>query len=159
MMQKKMKIKFPSAWMFPMLNKALKLFESPNKFLLLQTAQNNLRVQKWIMALSVVLFLAKIIAYHLTHSVAILSDALESIVNVMAGAIGLFSLSVAAKPSDEDHPYGHGKAEFVSAAVEGSLIIAAGILILYETTVNIIENNPVLKLDDGLVLIGATALK
>ncbi len=88
----------------------------------LQTARYNLKVQRWITALSVVLFLAKMIAYFLTHSLAILSDALESIVNVVAGFIGLYSLYIAAKPRDEDHPYGHGKAEFVSAAVEGGLI-------------------------------------
>ena len=97
------------------------------------TAQQNFRVQLWITLLSVLLFLTKIIAYYFTHSLAILSDALESIVNVIAGFIGLYSLYIAAKPKDLEHPYGHGKAEFVSAAVEGGLIVAAGIMIIYET--------------------------
>lgn len=105
-----------------------------------------------------VLFAAKIIAYHFTHSLAILTDALESIVNVIAGFIGLYSLYVAAKPRDIDHPYGHGKAEFVSAAVEGALIVAAGIMIVYETVLNIVENNPLQKLDAGLWIVGITAL-
>lgn len=105
-----------------------------------------------------VLFLTKIIAYHFTHSLSILSDALESIVNVLAGFIGLYSLYVAAKPRDMDHPYGHGKAEFVSAAIEGGLIIAAGIMILYETILNFVEESPLQKLDTGLYLIGFTAL-
>lgn len=106
--------------------------------------------------MSIVLFLAKIIAYYLTHSLAILTDALESIVNVIAGFIGLFSLYIAAKPRDEGHPYGHGKAEFVSAAVEGALIIAAGIMVLYQTIQNFFVNKPVGELDMGLILVGVT---
>lgn len=122
------------------------------------TAQQNFRVQLWITLLSVLLFLTKIIAYYFTHSLAILSDALESIVNVIAGFIGLYSLYIAAKPKDLEHPYGHGKAEFVSAAVEGGLIVAAGIMIIYETVANILRNDPVHQLDTGLWLIGSTAL-
>lgn len=122
------------------------------------TAQQNFRVQLWITLLSVLLFLTKIIAYYFTHSLAILSDALESIVNVIAGFIGLYSLYIAAKPKDLEHPYGHGKAEFVSAAVEGGLIVAAGIMIIYETVANILRKEPVHQLDTGLWLIGATAL-
>lgn len=104
------------------------------------------------------LFAAKLVAYYLTHSLAILSDALESIVNVIAGFIGLYSLYIVTKPRDEDHPYGHGKAEFVSAAAEGGLIVAAGVLIVYETISNIVTNHPVEKVDNGLILVGATAL-
>ena len=124
----------------------------------MQTALYNLRVQKWITGLSIVLFIAKIFAYYLTNSLAILSDALESIVNVLAGVIGLYSLYVAAKPSDEDHPYGHGKAEFVSAAAEGGLIVAAGVLIIYETVTNFITNKPISSIDYGIILVGATAV-
>src|SRR6476469_6264828 len=134
-------------------------FAAPfSKNIRLQSAQQNFKVQKWITLLSVVLFIAKIIAYYLTHSLAILTDALESIVNVIAGFVGLYSLYVAAKPRDLDHPYGHGKAEFVSAAVEGGLIVAAGIMIIYETVINIIDNSPINKLDTGLLLIGITAV-
>lgn len=122
------------------------------------TARQNLKVQQWITALSVILFAIKITAWLLTHSLAILTDALESIVNIMAGFIGLYSLYVAAKPRDTDHPYGHGKAEFVSAAAEGTLIIAAGILIVYETIVNFFTYKPIEKLDNGLILISITAV-
>lgn len=104
-----------------------------------------------------VLFLTKIIAYQFTHSLSILSDALESIVNVIAGFIGLYSLYIAAKPRDMEHPYGHGKAEFVSAAIEGGLIVAAGIMIVYETVLNFVQESPLQKLDTGLYLIGLTA--
>jgi cation diffusion facilitator family transporter len=124
----------------------------------LHTAQQNFKVQKWITALSVILFAAKLIAYYFTNSLAILSDALESIVNVIAGFIGLYSLYVAAKPKDEEHPYGHGKAEFISAAAEGGLIVASGFLILYEAIINFIKAKPIQKLDMGLWLIAATAL-
>jgi cation diffusion facilitator family transporter len=124
----------------------------------MQSAQQNLKLQKWITLLSVVLFVLKIAAYYFTHSMAILTDALESIVNVIAGFIGLYSLYVAAKPRDIDHPYGHGKAEFVSAAVEGGLIVAAGIMILYETIQNLINENPLESLDTGLILIAITAV-
>ncbi|MBI2284724.1 MAG: cation transporter [Bacteroidetes bacterium] len=124
----------------------------------MQSAKQNFRVQLWITVLSVVLFLTKISAYYFTHSLAILSDALESIVNVIAGFIGLYSLYVAAKPRDREHPYGHGKAEFVSAAIEGGLIVAAGIMIIYETVMNFLQESPLQKLDTGLILVGATAV-
>ncbi len=77
---------------------------------------------------------------------------------MIAGFIGLYSLYVAAKPRDIDHPYGHGKAEFVSAAVEGGLIVAAGVMIIYQTILNLVEENPIQKLDTGLLLIGITAV-
>ncbi|MGC8200821.1 cation transporter, partial [Salmonella enterica] len=82
-----------------------------------------------------------------------LSDALESIVNIIAGFIGLYSLYIAAKPKDTEHPYGHGKAEFISAAAKGSLVIAAGIIILYETIINILKQEQPQKLDQGLWLV------
>ena len=124
----------------------------------MNSAKQNFKVQQWITLLSVLLFAAKIVAYYLTSSLAILSDALESIVNVIAGFIGLYSLYVAAKPRDTEHPYGHGKAEFVSAAAEGALIFAAGLLVLYEATQNFIKNKPVEKLDTGLILVAVTAV-
>jgi len=124
----------------------------------MNTARENFKLQRWISILSVVLFIAKFIAYYLTHSMAILTDALESIVNVIAGFIGLYSLYVTAKPRDFEHPYGHGKAEFVSAAAEGSLIVAAGLMILYETVQNLIENATIHSLDYGLALVAITGL-
>ena len=124
----------------------------------MNTAKQNYNVQKWICGLSVILFAVKIFAWYLTNSLSILTDALESIVNVIAGFIGLYSLYVAAKPKDLDHPYGHGKAEFVSAAAEGALIIGAGLLVLYETIDSIVKHEPIQKLDKGIVLIAVTAV-
>lgn len=121
-------------------------------------AKQNYIVQKWVCGLSVILFIAKVIAWYLTNSLSILADALESIVNVMAGFIGLYSLYIAAKPKDTDHPYGHGKAEFISAAAEGALIIGASILIIYQTVNNFINKTALENLDNGLILIIATAV-
>ncbi|MEO8582586.1 MAG: cation diffusion facilitator family transporter [Flavitalea sp.] len=120
--------------------------------------KENLLIQKVVVAVAIVLFGIKILAYFLTHSVAILTDALESIANVGAGMIGLFSLYIAAQPKDINHPYGHGKAEFLSAGVEGSLILIAGLIIIYQSVYSIIYPRPIHKLDYGMYLIGFTAL-
>lgn len=127
-------------------------------FFRLQTAQQNLRLQKLITALAILLFLVKTVAWYLTQSVAILTDALESIVNVFAGLIGVYSLYVSAKPRDMDHPYGHGKAEFLSAAVEGTFISVAGLIIIYEGVNNLIHPHTVKQLDAGIILVAITAL-
>ena len=121
-------------------------------------AIQNLKVQKWVAAISLLLLIVKFIAYFITHSVAILTDALESIANVAAGLIGLFSLYVAAKPRDFDHPYGHGKAEFLSAAVEGTLIVCAGAIIMYKAIKNLVFPIPIHRLDFGIWLIAVTAI-
>lgn len=120
--------------------------------------KENLLVQKFVVAIAVLLFAVKILAYLLTRSVAILTDALESIANVAAGFIGLFSLYIASQPKDKNHPYGHGKAEFLSAGVEGSLIIIAGMVILYQSVVSLIYPHNIQKLENGMALIAATAV-
>ncbi|HRS20069.1 MAG TPA: cation transporter, partial [Bacteroidales bacterium] len=84
------------------------------------------RVQKRIIAISILLFVAKIIVFLITNSVGILTDALESIVNIVTAIISLYSIRVALKPYDDDHPFGHGKVEMLSASLEGILIILAG---------------------------------
>lgn len=93
----------------------------------------------------------------MTHSLSVLSDALESIVNVLAGAIGLYSLYVASKPKDKEHPYGHGKAEFISAAFEGSLIITAGLIIFYEAINAFFKPTELHSLDNGIWVLLTTA--
>jgi cation diffusion facilitator family transporter len=134
------------------------LIRVPLKIRTLNKAQQNLRLQQYITAGGILLLLAKMAAYFFTHSLAILTDALESIVNVIAGFVGLYSLYVAAKPSDRDHPYGHGKAEFISAAVEGTLIVAAGLLIIYEAINDFITPRTIHQLDTGCWIIAGTAL-
>jgi cation diffusion facilitator family transporter len=124
----------------------------------LQNALYNLKIQKRIAALSILLLIAKMFAWYITGSVAILTDAFESIVNVVAGLIGVYSLYVSAKPRDQDHPYGHGKAEFISAAIEGSLIAIAGFIIIYEALNNLIHPHQIKKLDYGIILVAVTGL-
>jgi cation diffusion facilitator family transporter len=124
----------------------------------LQKSKQNFKVQLVITILGIVLFAIKMVAYFYTHSLAILTDTLESIVNVVAGFIGLYSLYVAAKPKDIDHPYGHGKAEFVSAAMEGTLIFTAGCIIIYQTVKTFFVASTLNSLDKGLWLIAITAI-
>ncbi len=115
-------------------------------------------MQKSLLVVSVVLFIIKITAWCLTGSVAILTDALESTVNVVAGIIGLYSIVLSAKPKDQEHPYGHGKVEFLSSALEGLLISIAGLFIVYESLNNLIHPHALQKLDSGMVLIAITAV-
>jgi cation diffusion facilitator family transporter len=124
----------------------------------LKAQLQNLQLQKWVAAISVLLLAVKFIAYYLTHSVSILTDALESIVNVAAGFIGLYSLHVAAMPRDKNHPYGHGKAEFLSAAIEGTLITSAGAIIIYKAIRSFITPVELQKLDYGIYLVAAAAV-
>lgn len=121
-------------------------------------AKVNFKVQQYITALAVVLFIIKIVAWYLTRSVAILTDALESTINVAAAILGLYSLYVSAKPRDKDHPYGHGKVEFISSAVEGTAIGIAGLYIIYEAISGLIDPVPVRQLDKGIILVGITAV-
>jgi len=124
----------------------------------LTAEQQNLKMQKWVATISVLLLILKFTAYYITHSVAILTDAMESIVNVVAGFIGLYSLYLSAKPRDENHPYGHGKAEFLSAAVEGTLILSAGTVIIYKSVANLITPAGVQQVDYGIYLVALSAV-
>ena len=94
----------------------------------------------------------------MTGSTAILSDALESIVNVVAAVFALGSIAFASQPADRNHPYGHGKIEFVSAAFEGGLIAFAALVILYEVIRALIHGVEVRALDYGLLVVAAAGL-
>ncbi len=83
------------------------------------------------LSFSFVLMGVKFLAYTLTHSNAILTDALESIINIIAGSFALYSIYYASRPKDEDHPYGHGKIEFLSAGFEGGLVFLAGLYMIW----------------------------
>lgn len=122
------------------------------------TEKENYNFQKLVAIVGVVLFIIKIAAWYITNSVAILTDALESTINVISGFIGLYSLYLSAKPKDQNHPYGHGKAEFVSAAIEGTLISVAGIVIIYEAINNLKHPHPIGRLDYGIILVAITAI-
>jgi cation diffusion facilitator family transporter len=124
----------------------------------LTPVKENLRLQKILILVAIILFIVKLVAWFLTSSLAILTDALESIVNIVAGFLGLYSLNLSAKPKDADHPYGHGKVEFLSAGVEGSLVIIAGFFIIYKAIESLFYPHEIAKLDLGIILIAATAV-
>ena len=86
----------------------------------------------WAIPVSLAVLALKLLAWKLTGSVALLSDALESIVNVAAASLAYFAVWISGKPPDKKHPFGHKKAEYLSAVVEGVLIVLAAILIIRE---------------------------
>ena len=107
----------------------------------------------WLsIAASLVTIALKASAYLLTNSVGFLSDAVESVVNLVAGVMALAMLTIAARPADDDHAYGHSKAEYFSSTTEGLLILAAAAAIIY-TAVQRFANPPQLeRLGIGLVI-------
>ena len=101
---------------------------------------------------------AKFIAYFITNSNAILTDAAESIVNVLATSFAFYSIYLATLPKDENHPYGHGKVEFFSAFFEGALIGIAGVVILVKSIYGLFYGNTVTELYNGAIIIGVTGI-
>ena len=110
---------------------------------------------KLSLAGGVLILLGKFGAYGLTGSSAVFSDALESVVNVGAAALVLYSVTLAAAPADRNHPYGHGKVEFFAAGVEGTLIIGAALLILVQAGLDLWRGPQLERLDLGLALLVA----
>lgn len=110
------------------------------------------------LVVGVLLFGGKLFAWWITGSAAALSDALESIINVVAAGGLVSSLVVAAWPADETHPYGHGKVEFFSAGVEGSFIALAALAIFWEAIRALLHGPHVEHIDTGLLVLLGTAL-
>jgi cation diffusion facilitator family transporter len=106
----------------------------------------------------IILMAAKFYVYRMTHSSAVLSDALESIINVAASAFAFWSILLAARPPDESHPYGHGKIEYFSAGFEGALIILAAIGIFKLGVSRIIHPHPLPQLGEGLMILLAAGV-
>ncbi|WP_420457474.1 cation diffusion facilitator family transporter [Rubrivirga sp.] len=109
------------------------------------------------LAVAVLMLVGKAAAYGLTGSTAILSDALESVIHLAATAMAGFSLWYAAQPPDAAHPYGHGKIAYVSAGVEGALILVAAVGIVWTATLDLIRGPEVEQLGLGLLITGALA--
>lgn len=122
---------------------------SPNKII---------HFQKWILIGGVLLLVIKFGAYWITNSNAVLSDALESIVNVSAAAFALFSLAYSARPKDLNHPYGHGKIEFLSSGIEGFLVVIAGLSISIKGGYNIFFPQEISNIDLGVYITGFAGL-
>lgn len=109
------------------------------------------------LGLSLILLIIKFTAYFLTSSTAILTDAVESIVNVIASGFAFYSIYLAGLPPDQNHPYGHGKVEFLSSGFEGAMILSAGLVIIWQAVLSVFEPRELDNLDWGLALIGVTA--
>jgi cation diffusion facilitator family transporter len=122
------------------------------------TPNPKIKIQRIITFVAIFIFAIKITAWILTKSIAIYTDALESIVNIVAGFLGLYSVWLSAQPKDKNHPYGHGKVEYISSAIEGSLIFIAGIIIIFEAITHFIHPQPISELSAGIWLISLTAL-
>lgn len=109
--------------------------------------------------LAIFIMSLKFYAYFLTHSKAILTDAAESIVNIIATAFAMYSLFLAEKPKDQDHPYGHGKIEFFSSGLEGFLIILAGVFTLIPALNALIQGNAEIQnISNGIIITVAVVL-
>lgn len=101
---------------------------------------------------AILIIVLKGLAYSLTGSVALLSDALESIVNLAAATMALFALTVVARPADDDHPFGHDKAEYFSSGVEGAFILLAAVAIAVTAIDRLLHPAPLEKLGVGIAL-------
>jgi cation diffusion facilitator family transporter len=113
----------------------------------------------WVSAIaSLLIFAIKIGAYKITGSAAVLSDALESIVNVIAAIVALFVVRFASQPADHEHPYGHGKAEYFSSAFEGGMIFFAALMIIGESVKALIYHEAPKDLEVGMAVVVVAAL-
>ena len=125
-----------------------------------RTDQLNLRKKAAIisMTIGIGMFITKMTAYFITGSVAIFSDAAESVVHVAATGMALFSIILSSKPADESHLYGHGNVEYFSAGVEGLLIVLAAGFIIYQAILDIIAGPTLESLSIGVIFISAAGV-
>lgn len=113
----------------------------------------------WLsLATAIVTVTLKLLAYALTGSVGLLSDALESLVNVLAGGVAVAMLWLAERPPDDEHPYGHTKAEYFSSGLEGLLILAAALGIGWTAFRRLLEPVPLDQPVTGIVIVGVATL-
>lgn len=141
-------------------NKSNRLLNVGNRYLAPQRMPDRkyIRFQLLVVLVGAVVMAVKFFAFFITSSNAILSDALESIINVVAGSFALYSLILASKPKDRDHPYGHGKIEFISAGIEGTLILVAGGVIITRSVMDLLGTPELTSLDTGLYLSAGAGL-
>ncbi|MFM7016750.1 MAG: cation diffusion facilitator family transporter [Bacteroidota bacterium] len=112
----------------------------------------------WVLLLSILIMLIKFVAYYVTKSNALLSDALESFINIATSSFTLYSIYYSAKLKDHDHPYGHGKIEYLAVGFEGALILGTGVYILYEAFNHFIHPEPLQNVDLGIIITASTGL-
>ncbi len=119
-----------------------------------------LRKYAWIsLAVAFFMIAAKTAAYRLTGSVSLLSDAIESIVNALGASAAIWALSLSARPPDDEHAYGHDKAEYFSSGFEGALIVMAAVGIIYTSVIRLLNPEPVTASYIGIGLaLGTSAI-
>jgi cation diffusion facilitator family transporter len=119
-----------------------------------KTRMMKVRSKRFYLVLSVAAALAtmtvKFIGYYLTGSVGLFSDAAESVVNLAAALVALWAVTLAARPADEDHTYGHTKSEYFSSGVEGALILVAALVIAVEAIPRLLHPQPLEQVGLGL---------
>lgn len=122
---------------------------------------NNASLTKfaWLsIAAAVATIALKAAAYWFTGSVGLLSDALESLINLAAAIVALITLKIAARPADEDHEFGHDKAEYFSSGIEGALILIAAVSIGYAAIQRLLEPQPLEQVGIGLIVSGVATI-
>lgn len=122
----------------------------PNLNLQALTPQRLLRASVVVALITIVM---KTAAWYITDSVGLLSDAMESFVNLASAIFGLAMVTIAQRPADEDHPYGHHKAEYFSSGFEGVLIVGAAAAIIWAAAHRIFDPQPLQKVSWGLALL------
>jgi len=125
--------------------------DDPDSAMSAEDGRASLKRFAWLsIAAALVTIALKVVAYLLTGSVGLLSDAVESLVNLVGAAMALAMLTVAARPADDDHAYGHGKAEYFSSGVEGTLILIAAISIAVAAVERLVHPRPLEQVGIGL---------
>ncbi len=124
------------------------------KFAASNAAAEEKRAVTLSLVVGLLLLAIKFAAYYATGSAAIFSDALEGIVNVLASAFALYAVALANRPADAEHPYGHGKIEFMSAGFEGGMILIAALVMAARVVEEILQGPHVENVAVGLVLMG-----
>lgn len=113
----------------------------------------------WLsIGVSIATIALKTLSWHTTGSVSLLSDALESVINLVAALIALVALTIALRPADKDHPFGHHKAEYFSSVFEGMLIVVAAVSIAYTASLRLMHPRPIESLGVGIILSVAATL-
>jgi cation diffusion facilitator family transporter len=124
----------------------------------LQARQDNQRAMRLSLAVGVLMLVGKVSAYVLTGSAAILSDALESVIHVLAVAFAAFSLYLSARPADRKFPYGYERIAFLSAGFEGALIVLAAVSIIWTAVATWMHGLEIERLGTGALLVTAAGL-
>src|SRR6476620_1593400 len=121
--------------------------------------RENLTRFAWLsIAAAIVTIALKSAAYYFTGSVGLLSDALESLINLAAAIVALLTLRIAAQPADEEHAFGHDKAEYFSSGIEGTLIFIAALSIAYTAIRRMFAPQPLEQLGIGLIISGVATV-